>query len=168
MMESLKKVQQLCRVPTSAMLARERKLGHFTATVTTPGVATHADGGQYSVPPDTFIVPRHDMIKTIGQQNAKAQHRLCSSEQTTSELGRGLALVTWEAHNSYGRGLSWLGAAAAASGLSFSKTLNEEDAAVSFFRPTRTPSLSQLDFSAACVSNAQLVSCWILACLASL
>ncbi|SPO29592.1 related to potassium/hydrogen antiporter [Ustilago trichophora] len=133
MMESLKKVQQLCKVPTSVMLARERKLGLFTATVTTPGAAMTVDAA-YSVPPDTFIVPRHDMIKTIGQQNAKARHRLGNAEQTVSELGRGMALVTWEAHNSYGRGLSWLGAAAAASGLSFSKTLNEEDAAVSFWQ----------------------------------
>lgn len=131
MMESLKKVQQLCKVPTSAMLAQERKLGHITATVTTPGV-----NGKSSIPPDTFIVPRHDMIKTIGQQNAKAQNRLWHgvAEHTYTELGRGLALVTWEAHNSYGRGLSWLGAAAAASGLSFAKTLNEEDAAVSFWQ----------------------------------
>lgn len=133
MMESLKKVQQLCKVPTSVMLARERKLGLFTATVTTPGAAMSVDAA-YSVPPDTFIVPHHDMIKTIGQQNAKARHRLGNAEQTLPELGRGMTLVTWEAHNSYGRGLSWLGAAAAASGLSFSKTLNEEDAAVSFWQ----------------------------------
>ncbi|SPO30961.1 related to potassium/hydrogen antiporter [Ustilago trichophora] len=133
MMESLKKVQQLCKVPTSATLARERKLGQFTATVTTPDVTTSVDAA-YSIPPDTFIVPRHDMIKTIGQQNAKARHRLGNAEQTLSELGRGMTLVTWEAHNSYGRGLSWLGAAAAASGLSFSKTLNEDDAAVSFWQ----------------------------------
>lgn len=131
MMESLKKVQQLSKVPTSAVLARERRLGHFTATVTTPGAAVDTDA---ALPPDTFIVPRHDMIKTIGQQNVKAQHRLGHPEQSTSELGRGMALVTWEAHNSYGRGLSWLGAAAAASGLSFSKTLNEEDAAMSFWQ----------------------------------
>ncbi|KAJ1025101.1 hypothetical protein NDA16_002608 [Ustilago loliicola] len=131
MMESLKKVQQLCRVPTSATLARERRLGHFTVTVTTPGAAINTET---VLPPDTFIVPRHDMIKTIGQQNAKAQHRLGHLEQTASELGRGMALVTWEAHNSYGRGLSWLGAAAAASGLSFSKTVNEEDAAMSFWQ----------------------------------
>lgn len=134
MMESLKKVQQLCRVPTSALLARERKLGHFTGGGTTPGAATLIDGGRYSIPPDTFIVPRHEMIKTIGQQNTRAQHRLRTSDQSVSELGRGMALVTWEASNSYGRGLSWLGAAAAASGLSFSKALNDEDAAVSFFQ----------------------------------
>ncbi|CDU22221.1 related to potassium/hydrogen antiporter [Sporisorium scitamineum] len=133
MMESLKKVQQLCRVPTSAMLASERKLGHFTATVTTPGAAANAHV-TYAVPPDTFIVPRYDMIKTIGQQNARAQRRLGTADLAHSELGRGMALVTWEAHNSYGRGLSWLGAAAAASGLSFSKTLDEEDTAVSFWQ----------------------------------
>ncbi|SJX64774.1 related to potassium/hydrogen antiporter [Sporisorium reilianum f. sp. reilianum] len=133
MMESLKKVQQLCRVPTSAMLASERKLGHFTATVTTPGATANGQVA-YAVPPDTFIVPRHDMIKTIAQQNARAQRRLGTADLASSELGRGMALVTWEAHNSYGRGLSWLGAAAAASGLSFSKTLNEEDAAVSFWQ----------------------------------
>ncbi|TKY88641.1 hypothetical protein EX895_002272 [Sporisorium graminicola] len=133
MMESLKKVQQLCRVPTSAMLASERKLGHFTATVTTPGAATSTNVA-HAVPPDTFIVPRHEMIKTIGHQNARAQRRLGTADFAFSELGRGMALVTWEAHNSYGRGLSWLGAAAAASGLSFSKTLNEEDAAVSIWQ----------------------------------
>lgn len=134
MIESLKKVQQLCRVPTSALLARERKLGHFTNTPATPTVAIVTDGLHFSVPPDTFIVPRSDMIKTIGQQNARARNRLGSTESVTSELGQGMALVTWEAHNSRGRGLSWLGAAAAASGLSFSKTLNQEDAAMSFFQ----------------------------------
>lgn len=134
MIESLKKVQELCCVPTSSMLARERKLGHgTTAAVTTPGAV---DAVRYSVPPDTFIVPRHDMIKTIAQQNARAQHRLGGghSEDSLSELGKGLALVTWEAHNSYGRGMSWLGAAAAASGLSFAKALNDEDAAMSFWQ----------------------------------
>ncbi|SAM84135.1 related to potassium/hydrogen antiporter [Ustilago bromivora] len=131
MMESLKQVQQLCRVPTSAMLARERRFGYLSTTATMPGTRSDPDT---ALPPDTFIVPSHDMIKTIGQQNAKAQHRLGHSEPTTSELGQGLALVTWEAHHSYGRGLSWLGAAAAASGLSFSKTMNEEDAAMSFWQ----------------------------------
>ncbi|EST09281.1 Cation/H+ exchanger [Kalmanozyma brasiliensis GHG001] len=130
MMESLKKVQQLCRVPTSAVLAREKKLSHSSATATAPG----ANGVSFEVPPDTFVVPRDEMIKMIGQQNAKAQHRLGTSDPTLSELGRGLALVTWEAHHSYGRGLSWLGMAAAASGLSFSKALNEEDASVSFWQ----------------------------------
>ncbi|GAC95782.1 hypothetical protein PHSY_003358 [Pseudozyma hubeiensis SY62] len=133
MMESLKMVQLLCRVPTSAMLAQERKLGHATATTTTPG-ANSNPGAADSIPADTFIVPRHEMIKTIAQQNARAQHRLGTSDSTLSELGRGMALVAWEAHNSYGRGLSWLGAAAAASGLSFAKTINEEDAAVSFWQ----------------------------------
>lgn len=133
MMESLKKVQQLCRVPTSAVLAREKKLGHSSATATASGANGHGNVS-FDVPPDTFVVPRYEMIKMIGQQNAKAQHRLGTSEPALSELGQGLALVTWEAHHSYGRGLSWLGMAAAASGLSFSKALNEEDASVSFWQ----------------------------------
>ncbi|SNX83902.1 related to potassium/hydrogen antiporter [Melanopsichium pennsylvanicum] len=137
MMESLKQVQRLCRVPTSSMLAHERKLGHMTANVTTRS-ASSIKNAAYSVPPDTFIVPRHEMIKTIAKQNVKAQQRLHTTpsepDSHKSELGSGMVLVTWEAHNSYGRGLSWLGAAAAASGLSFFKTLNEEEAAVSFWQ----------------------------------
>lgn len=133
MMESLKMVQKLCKVPSSAMLARERKLDHYTATMTTPRAKSDADAA-YSAPPDTFIVPRHEMIKTIGQQNARAQQRLGKSDAMLSELGRGMALVAWESLNSYGRGLSWLGAAAAASGLSFVKTHDDEDASVSFWQ----------------------------------
>ncbi|KAI3488098.1 hypothetical protein L1887_47877 [Cichorium endivia] len=132
MMESLKKVQHLCRVPTSSVLAHERRLGHLSTTVATPGAAPMPLSST-DVPPDTFIVPRSEMIRTIAQQNAKAQRRLGTPGAAT-ELGRGLALVTWEAHNAYGRGLSWLGAAAAASGLSFAKTLNDEDAATSFWQ----------------------------------
>lgn len=119
MLETLKAFAGLIGVPTSASLAAERALFHETqhggATIT-----QHHALESVPLPADTFPVPDGERIEFIAKCNARAQNRLRvgSVPIDGSALGHGLTIVAWESSNAVARSLSWLGTAAAASGLS--------------------------------------------------
>ncbi|KAN0064411.1 hypothetical protein ACQY0O_002609 [Thecaphora frezii] len=130
MLESLKTVQWLRSVPTSATLAAERGLHRGTAQRAQAATMTAAlHRGELVLPPDTFSVPRSELTQAIAEQHTQAMQRLGirPSPADDAELGSGMAIVSWEQSNSFGRSLSWLGAAAAASGLSNYPQSNDHD-----------------------------------------
>jgi len=135
MLETLKLFAHLNQVSTSSSLASERKLYHGTQHEAANQFTQHhlvdskADPNSKPLP-DTFPVPDEETVSFTAKCNERAQLRLKvpASIADGTDLGRGMVVVSWENSNLNARTQSWLGAAAAASGLKSSGNGDEEDA----------------------------------------
>lgn len=135
MLETLKLFAHLNQVSTSSSLAAERNLHHETQHEAANQFTQHHSVKLQSDPntkplPDTFPVPDEELVSFTAKCNDRAQTRLRVPHYIAdgTELGRGMVVVSWENSNTNARTQSWLGAAAAASGLKSSGNEDEEDA----------------------------------------